>query len=961
MIDQEASTEALVAALADRYELIRELGRGGMAMVYLAHDRRHNRQVAVKVVLPEIAEAVTSRHFLREIRVVARLQHPHIVPLFDSGVEAGRLFYVMAFEHGESLRDRLQREKQLAVPHALRIAREMADALAYAHAEGVIHRDVKPANILLASGHALLADFGIARTLGDAGEHLTTTGVIFGTPAYMSPEQRLGERNLDGRSDIYSLGCVLYEMLAGMPPYTATNPEALLALQLRGEPTPIRVLRPSLSDELVGILDRALAPLPADRFGNAAELCVALERLELGVTLPGTRSRKRLGGWRGIRFPRWQWLTAVMVALAIIGGVWSFRELNAVPLDPHRVVIFPLSVQSAPVSIRQARMGESAASIIGYTVEGAAPMRWIDVMDHLDEDERARAAELSSGRQRELSRSLHAAYMIDGSIEPRGEGTVTVILRLRSVDGDSTIAQRGADGPATVEAISPLALRALRELLPSLVSPGQRVDVLAFAERDPAAIVLFLQAERAYRDARFADALVAYDEALARDSALAVAALKGAQSASWLTENKHADRLAALAIRHVALLPPRYATYARALQHFLRGEADSSFAIVSQLVADDPGWTDAWFLLGEIANHLVPSLVPPDSLEAFADSAFRATLRTDPDFSAAIGHRVDIAMRRGDLALVDSLTPALLRTLPDSSARWLDAVTRCVRSGPAQVNWSIVRDAGLSGSWGWGSALLFAPAQGGCARAAFRIALTATDAAPNDKWGALLGTFVSLVAAGRDAEAAHLIASPEAEGVEGIALLVLAQSAGADVLGSDDRKRLEELAGSYNSQAGAVLWMLAAWHSTPRDTTALRQIHDVLVARLDDSPYARDSLFAAAVGARLAAQRDTTEAVERLRQLVPHASYQDIIWQPWESFAGERLLLAQLLESRGAYAEAIAVAATHDAPAPIINLIYLRESLRLRERSARAMGEPEQASRYRARLDELGTDRSAYP
>src|SRR5881398_3244428 len=218
MADQLAR---LQAALADRYTIERELGRGGMATVYLAQDRKHHRQVGIKVLKPELAAALGPERFLREIETAARLNHPHILPLHDSGEATGLLYYVMPYVEGETLRNRLDRAGQLPVAEAVQIVREVADALSHAHSHDVVHRDIKPENILLEAGHAVVADFGIARAITAAGgEQLTATGLAVGTPAYMSPEQAAGDSVLDGRSDVYALGCVLYEMLAGEPPFT---------------------------------------------------------------------------------------------------------------------------------------------------------------------------------------------------------------------------------------------------------------------------------------------------------------------------------------------------------------------------------------------------------------------------------------------------------------------------------------------------------------------------------------------------------------------------------------------------------------------------------------------------------------------------------------------------------------------------------------------------------------------
>jgi serine/threonine-protein kinase len=250
-----------------------------MATVYLAQDLKHQRSVAIKVLRPELAAAIGADRFLREISTTASLRHPHILPLYDSGAAGDTLFYVMPFVEGESLRDRLSREKQLPLDDALQIAREVADALGYAHAHGVVHRDIKPENILIDSGHAVVADFGIARAIDVAGgERLTETGIALGTPLYMSPEQAAGEKHLDGRSDLYSLACVLYEMLAGQPPFTGPTAESVVHQHLAAAPQPITQLRPTIPAAVAATLQRALAKTPADRFTVAAQFAAALAR-----------------------------------------------------------------------------------------------------------------------------------------------------------------------------------------------------------------------------------------------------------------------------------------------------------------------------------------------------------------------------------------------------------------------------------------------------------------------------------------------------------------------------------------------------------------------------------------------------------------------------------------------------------------------------------------------------------
>ena len=322
----------LQASLADRYRIERELGRGGMATVFLAHDLQHDRPVALKLLHPDLAMVLGPERFLREIRLCARLQHPHILAVHDSGSADGQLWFTMPYVEGETLRARLLREKQLPVDDALRITREVADALHHAHQHGVIHRDIKPENILLAGSHALVADFGIARGLvPESDERLTESGISLGTPQYMSPEQAVADRDVDQRTDVYSLGCVLYEMLAGEPPYTGATPQMVLAKRL-SEPVPhLRVAR-DVPPSLERAVTRALARSPADRFATAAEFAAALEPERLaaapgtGDTLATPRVRRSMGR------PA---LVALTLLVAALGAVAVHRWLGPERAPPR--------------------------------------------------------------------------------------------------------------------------------------------------------------------------------------------------------------------------------------------------------------------------------------------------------------------------------------------------------------------------------------------------------------------------------------------------------------------------------------------------------------------------------------------------------------------------------------------------------------------------------------------------
>jgi len=307
-----STAERLAAALADRYRIERELGQGGMATVYLAQDLKHDRKVAVKVLRPELAAVIGAERFLSEIKTTANLQHPHILPLHDSGQADSFLFYVMPFVEGESLRDRLTREKQLPIKDAIRIATEVAGALDYAHRHGIIHRDIKPENILLHDGRALVADFGIALAATSAGHRMTETGMSLGTPHYMSPEQAMGDRELTPRSDVYALGAMTYEMLLGEPPFTGPTAQSIVAKVMTERPMPLIARRERIPPQVEDAVLTALEKLPADRFESAAKFAEAL--------VDGAKAQRRNGARTTARpwLRDWRSIAALAVAMAAI-------------------------------------------------------------------------------------------------------------------------------------------------------------------------------------------------------------------------------------------------------------------------------------------------------------------------------------------------------------------------------------------------------------------------------------------------------------------------------------------------------------------------------------------------------------------------------------------------------------------------------------------------------------------
>jgi len=324
--------ERLKAALAGRYEVQGEIGRGGMATVYLAMDPRHNRKVAVKVLNPELAANLGAKRFLKEIEIAAQLTHPRVVPLYDSGEADGLLYYVMPYVEGETVRERLRRERQLPVEDAIEITAQVASALDFAHEQGIVHRDIKPENVYLQSGEALVADFGLGKALSEAGgQRLTQTGIAVGTPLYMSPEQAAGDQHVDPRSDVYALGCMTFEMLAGEPPFTGATPQAILARKSVESMPSIRVVRETVPAGVERALQKALAKVPADRWATAGAYAEALETglAEQDFTPSGEISAQPAG--RKGRL--WQVIVGVLMAGAL--GIAGYAMLGSSDVEPE--------------------------------------------------------------------------------------------------------------------------------------------------------------------------------------------------------------------------------------------------------------------------------------------------------------------------------------------------------------------------------------------------------------------------------------------------------------------------------------------------------------------------------------------------------------------------------------------------------------------------------------------------
>jgi serine/threonine-protein kinase len=428
--------ERLKVAVSDRYAIERQLGQGGMATVYLAQDLRHQRRVALKVLRPELAAVIGAERFLNEIRVTASLQHPHILPLHDSGEADHFLYYVMPYVEGESLRDRLRRERQLPIEDALRIAAEVAAALSYAHGRGVIHRDIKPENVLLASGAAVVADFGIARAVTEAGEgRLTETGLSLGTPQYMSPEQATADRDLDARSDIYALACVVYEMLAGEPPHTGPTTQSVIAKVLTESPRSVRTGRPTVPEHVDTAVRKALAKLPADRFRSAGEFAEALHS-PLAEREPVTRAGRPEGTTpRGVYLRPTHVLGAGITALLLLAfGIDGW--LRDAPPRPDAVVRSTLQLPDEQLADARLPGSPLALSPDGSVLVYAGTRQLY--VRRLDQTEVVAIPNTTGASQPFFSPDgRHLGFVADGSLKsvPLAGGPVRTICSVNQIQG----------------------------------------------------------------------------------------------------------------------------------------------------------------------------------------------------------------------------------------------------------------------------------------------------------------------------------------------------------------------------------------------------------------------------------------------------------------------------------------------------------------------------------------------
>jgi len=655
----------LRAALEGTYAVERQLGQGGMAVVFLARDLRHGRQVAIKVFLPEIAAAFGKGRFLQEIRTAANLSHPNILALHDSGEGDGLLYYVMPYVEGESLADRLAREGQLPIEQALAITRQVAAALQHAHGHGIVHRDIKPGNILLSGDNAFVADFGIAHALEQTGEEkLTSTGIALGTPAYMSPEQISGSRHLDRRADIYSLGCVLFEMLVGEPPFTGPSAQAVLARHsIERIPSP-RAVRDTIPPALEAAIYRAMAKTPADRFATADDFAAALapDRLSQAIPiLPPARAR------RG-------WLIAAgaltLAAAAVVAAIrpWSLtRRESGATLGPDLVAVLPFRAGGAADSALTnlaARMADLVARRLpgdgGPRAIAAATMRAA-----LQKIAPVGEPFLSEETARRVARSAGAGLLLLGDVTRTGDRVTLNATLARTTTGTVVWRAENISGPP--DSLPSFLDRFVAQLLAgSAGEQEERRDLIATLPlpelRD------YLAARHAFFRGQFGAAIRRYAEALRSDSTFFPAALGLASAGTFVagTEKGRGIRLARAQQHRLgqqdrlyleALAGPRFPDEPT-IPEFIKGweEAAREGPIATNSTDSVPVPAEIWYHLGEALFHHGPWTGAPDVLRRAA-ADFRRALELEPEFVPALGHLLDLAAIAGDTAAVRELGP----------------------------------------------------------------------------------------------------------------------------------------------------------------------------------------------------------------------------------------------------------------------------------------------------------------
>lgn len=629
--------ECLRAALVDRYVPEREIGRGGMSTVFLAKDLRHGREVAIKLLHAELAAMLGTERFEREIRTIAGLQHPHILPLYDSGAACGSLYYVMPYVGGESLRQRLRRETQLSLDETLQITREIASALDYAHRRGVVHRDIKPENILLEDGHAVLTDFGIARAVHDAADvRLTGDGIVVGTPSYMSPEQAGGTGPVDGRSDLYSLGTVTYEMLCGEPPFTGPTAQSVIARQLADPPPPLRTVRRNIPLQVSLAIERALEKVPADRFETMTQFTRAFSEPPPARPMLGAPQTRRLFGGAAI-------IAALVAATLVMQRV---RPSAPARVSPTVVAVLPFVVRGGP---GVAYLREGMVDLLSTNLDGAGPLRSVDPQTLLRGVDGNDSSLTDPVRARAIAERLGAGMFVIGSVLEAG-GRLRISASLYdSAHGRSALAQSSVEGrPEEIFAL----VDRLATALVVRQQDAQLARIDSLTTRSFPALKAYLEGTALFRAGRYADAVLVLQRAISNDPTFALAYYRLALAAEWDAQYELAASVVRDGTQHRSRLSERDRRLFDALLAWQGGRIDVAEREYRAIVAAYPDEAEAWLQLGEALFHYNPQRGRSiaESREVFERALTHFPMRSD-----VVTHLLDIALIEGNKPRFDSL------------------------------------------------------------------------------------------------------------------------------------------------------------------------------------------------------------------------------------------------------------------------------------------------------------------
>ena len=663
--------EQLRNALQDKYRVEREIGAGGMATVFRAEDLKHHRSVAIKVLRPELAATLGTDRFLREIGLAARLQHPHILPLYDSGSDGGFIYYVMPFVEGESLRDRLEREGSVPLEPTVQLIREVASALAYAHGHGVIHRDIKPENIMLSGGHAVVADFGIARAVDAAsgGERLTGMGLSIGTPAYMSPEQATASDEVGPPSDVYSLGCVLYESLSGQPAFSGPSVQSVITKSISGPRPHVREVQRSVPQAIDQVIIKSLAQDPAERFATASEFSDALGRALQGEMTGGKR--------------RWGPVAAgALTALLIVGGFLGYRAWatrSPVRNGAELIAVLPFSTAGSGVEL----LGEGMVDLLSTNLNAVGGITTVDPRSVLSRWKKQGGTAKEDAL--EVGRSLEAGSVLMGSVVAAGT-SVRINAELTSVTGEPLArAQVNGASDNLIALVDSLSLALLRDIWRSK-EPMPSLHVGAITTNSVDAIRAFLGGEKAYREARWDSAIASFSRAVELDSTFALAnfrlALSYGWNGGWQTQRSIGATQAA--VRFANRLPERDRALLTGYSLFTRARLEAVDSL-RRYLASYPKDPDGWFMLADAQYHMNPLLgLSPAQLRAPFDSV----IRLDPTLVPAYIHPIENSLMYRDSADYARYTRVLDSAVGDAESAQFEVAGRAV--------WGPERDSAFS-------------------------------------------------------------------------------------------------------------------------------------------------------------------------------------------------------------------------------------------------------------------------